>query len=62
MDRDCRRYDELVVWGWTVLRFSWEQVMIDRDFVEWCFTHVLDGRDGVSPPVPPRPGRRRRPL
>ena len=62
LDRDCRRYDELVVWGWTVLRFSWEQVMIDRDFVEWCFTHVLDGRDGISPPVPPRPGRRRRPL
>ena len=52
LDRDCRRYDELVVWGWTVLRFSWEQVMIDRDFVEWCFTHVLDGRDGISPPVP----------
>lgn len=27
LDRDCRRYDELVRAGWRVLRFSWEQVM-----------------------------------
>lgn len=26
-DADCRRYNELVVGGWTVLRFTWEQVM-----------------------------------
>lgn len=62
LDRDCRRYDELVVWGWTVLRFSWEQVMLDRDFVEWCLTHVGRGRDGIAPPVPPRPTPRRRPA
>lgn len=24
---DCRRYDELVAYGWTVLRFSWDDVM-----------------------------------
>ncbi len=33
LDRDCRRYDELVRAGWLVLRFSWEQVMFDRSWV-----------------------------
>lgn len=27
-DADCRRYNALVVGGWTVLRFTWEQVML----------------------------------
>ena len=31
--RDARRYDLLVANGWTVLRFSWEDVMHDPDFV-----------------------------
>jgi len=31
--RDCRRYDELVRAGWTVLRFTWEQVMFEADWV-----------------------------
>ena len=26
-DADCRRYNALVLAGWTVLRFTWEQVM-----------------------------------
>ncbi len=30
---DCRRYDELVRAGWSVLRFAWEQVMFDSDWV-----------------------------
>ncbi|MGQ7295540.1 hypothetical protein [Quadrisphaera sp. KR29] len=30
---DCRRYDELVAEGWTVLRFAWEQVMFDGPWV-----------------------------
>lgn len=30
---DCRRYDELVADGWTVLRFAWEQVMFDQEWV-----------------------------
>lgn len=33
LERDCRRYDELVVRDWLVLRFSWEQVMFDPDWV-----------------------------
>jgi very-short-patch-repair endonuclease len=31
--RDCRRYDELVRAGWTVLRFAWEDVMFDPAWV-----------------------------
>ena len=29
LQRDARRYDELVVRGWLVLRFAWEHVMSD---------------------------------
>lgn len=31
--RDCHRYDELTLGGWTVLRFAWLHVMRDQ---EWC--------------------------
>jgi very-short-patch-repair endonuclease len=31
--RDCRRYDELVADVWRVLRFAWEHVMFERDWV-----------------------------
>jgi very-short-patch-repair endonuclease len=41
--RDCRRYTLLVVHGWTVLRFTWRQVMHDSDFVRWCLVSVIEG-------------------
>jgi very-short-patch-repair endonuclease len=31
--RDCRRYDELTVRGWRVLRFAWEHVMFEPQWV-----------------------------
>lgn len=31
--RDCRRYNALVLRGWTVLRFTWEDVMFQADDV-----------------------------
>lgn len=31
--RDARRYNWLIVEGWIVLRFSWEDVMFDHDYV-----------------------------
>lgn len=31
--RDCRRYNSLVLLGWTVLRFTWEDVMFRPDLV-----------------------------
>jgi very-short-patch-repair endonuclease len=33
MERDCKRYDELVVADWMVLRFSWMQVMKKQAWV-----------------------------
>ena len=32
-DDDCVRYNALVVGGWTVLRFTWEQVMFSPHVV-----------------------------
>jgi very-short-patch-repair endonuclease len=32
--RDARRYDELVVHGWLVLRLAWEDVMFDQPWVD----------------------------
>lgn len=31
--RDCRRYNDLVAEGWLVLRFAWEDVMLDPGYV-----------------------------
>jgi very-short-patch-repair endonuclease len=36
---DCRRYDELTRLGWLVLRFAWEHVMFEQ---EWVGTMVED--------------------
>ncbi len=41
---DARRYDNLVVRGWLVLRFSWEDVMHDR---VWVRSILLDAVDLV---------------
>jgi very-short-patch-repair endonuclease len=41
--RDCRRYTLLVVHGWSVLRFTWRQVMHDPDFVRWCLASMIEG-------------------
>lgn len=45
--RDCDRYDDLVADGWTVLRFTWEHVMLRPErvidlLVRTCA--VIDGR------------------
>lgn len=34
--RDCRRYTKLVLLGWRVLRFAWEDVMFHQDYVRAC--------------------------
>lgn len=34
--RDCRRYTKLVLLGWKVLRFTWEDVMYYPDYVSAC--------------------------
>jgi len=41
--RDCRRYTDLVVAGWTVLRFTWWQVMHEPDWVRSCLRRIVGG-------------------
>jgi len=44
LERDCRRYDELVRAGWLVLRFAWEQVMFDETWVAELVSDVVRQR------------------
>ena len=44
--RDCRRYNALVVNGWTVLRFPWEDVMFNPDLVRRTLVAVVALRAG----------------
>ncbi|MDO9455590.1 DUF559 domain-containing protein [Nocardioides sp.] len=39
--KDARRYNLLVVDGWIVLRFSWEDVMFDPDYVREVLVAVV---------------------
>jgi very-short-patch-repair endonuclease len=39
--RDARRYNLLVVDGWIVLRFAWEDVMFDPDYVHQVLVSVV---------------------
>jgi very-short-patch-repair endonuclease len=41
---DCARYDNLVADGWTVLRFAWEQVMYEPDWVRAALMAVTRRR------------------
>lgn len=55
LHRDARRYTELTVWGWAVLRFAWEDVMLHPDWVRWAIRAWLERRAGRA--VPPAPSR-----
>ena len=39
--RDARRYNLMVVHGWLVLRFTWEDVMFDQDYVHSVLVSVV---------------------
>ncbi len=38
--RDCARYNALVLAGWRVFRFTWEQVMLEPAYVAWVLSRV----------------------
>ncbi len=40
--RDARRYNLMVVDGWIVLRFAWEDVMFDQDYVRDVLVAVVE--------------------
>lgn len=42
--RDCWRYDELTLNGWLVLRFSWEHVMHQEDWVRSTIVRAVAAR------------------
>jgi very-short-patch-repair endonuclease len=46
--RDARRYNLLVADGWLVLRFSYEDVMFDPDYVRDVLAAIVDARTQVS--------------
>jgi very-short-patch-repair endonuclease len=54
--RDCRRYNRLVLRGWLVLRFAWEDVMFYPDYVREC---LLQARDLVTQRAQRRQTRQR---
>jgi very-short-patch-repair endonuclease len=43
--RDCRRYTKLVLLGWRVLRFAWEDVMFYPDYVRECLETAVAPAD-----------------
>jgi very-short-patch-repair endonuclease len=53
LKRDCERYNALALRGWLVLRFSWEHVMHEPDYVLDCFRQATLWR-------PAHPASRRR--
>lgn len=57
LERDCRRYTELTIYGWRVLRYTWHDVMFRPAWVRWTMETLvaeLDGRVPARPPVEDR--------
>jgi very-short-patch-repair endonuclease len=50
--RDCQRYTGLVIRGWTVVRFAWEDVMFEPDYVRDALTALVGGPSRQAP-LPP---------
>ncbi|WP_432883870.1 DUF559 domain-containing protein [Kribbella sp. CA-245084] len=48
--RDCRRQVNLTVRGWTILRFSWEDVMFDEEWVVNAVEQAA-GRQPLTKPL-----------
>lgn len=47
-DRDCRRYTVLTADGWRVLRFTYDQVMHQPDFVRQCLLRLYAADDAAT--------------
>src|SRR4051794_14350496 len=45
---DCRRYDELVRHGWTGLRFAWEDVLFEPDWVSAVVRDTCERADRAA--------------
>lgn len=51
--KDVRRYSELAMYGWRVLRFTWIDVMFHPQWVRWVIETWLAVDDGTQ--LPPQP-------
>ncbi|MGL5928225.1 MAG: DUF559 domain-containing protein [Dermatophilaceae bacterium] len=51
--KDCRRHTELAVFGWTSLRFSYEDVMHEQQWTRWALRSWRVVREGGVPESPP---------
>ena len=51
--KDCRRHTELAVFGWSTLRFPFEDVMFQPAWTRWALRSWRVVRDGGVPDTPP---------
>ena len=54
LQRDCRRYTELATCSWTVMRYTWHDVMGEPGWVRWTLEAAVAAQDGRPRPPPPR--------
>ena len=52
--RDCVRHTEFAVFGWTSLRYAYEDVMFEQDWVRWSLLAWRALRAGTPQPKRPR--------
>jgi very-short-patch-repair endonuclease len=53
--RDCRRHTGFAVHGWSSLRFAYEDVLHEQEWVPWVLRSWRDVREGRTPgPLPSR--------
>lgn len=51
--RDCKRHSLFAVWGWTSLRFAYEDVMFEQAWARWILRSWLMVHRGGTPSSPP---------
>lgn len=51
--KDCRRHTEFAVFGWSSLRFAFEDVIYEPCWVRWALRSWRDVREGRVPDDPP---------
>jgi very-short-patch-repair endonuclease len=54
LKRECERYNAFVLLGWVVVRFAWEHVMFEPDYVRNVLTRMAQLLSGL-PPLPAQP-------
>lgn len=51
--RDCRRHSLFAIHGWTSLRFAYEDVMFEQEWLRWVLRSWLITHAGGTPSSPP---------